>query len=209
MHKARTWRTSVRDSESFDGNWNGVEQRKSFRITYTHEKTHFLFVFDRLLDQKCFRCKLPAQQRVKASHWIDHQTGKSHNSRLNSLRREVFSLALCLRECNCTYGWTSCRHKQNAAPLTWSQHWGHPGSDSILLQINEIWWPQIQRELATMARDFTDYPTAYMETRKLLKKNVRPTTFSQKCQKRNCIRFRGAFSGVINGKLFAFDVQRT
>ena len=54
-------------------------------------------------------------------------------------------------------------------PLKNSLHWGHPGRDQMLRQIEDIWWPKIHRDITLLASSCTECQNAGKSIKLLLK----------------------------------------
>ena len=75
-----------------------------------------------------------------------------------------------------------------------SLHYGHPGRDSMLSMIADIWWPRIHREVVDQARLCDQCLQSGKILKCILTKTSRETIWSKRTKQRGSVRFCRTFS---------------
>ena len=66
--------------------------------------------------------------------------------------------------------------KNLQTPIKNSLHWGHPGRDQMLMQIIDIWWPKIHRDVTLLTKTCPECRAAGKSSNKT---NVKSKTICQ------------------------------
>ena len=84
-----------------------------------------------------------------------------------------------------------------------SIHYGHPGRDTMLRYISDIWWPKIRREVVTTAKCCDQCNNAGKNIKLLLKqKQIGKISKSEKANAEIALDFAGPFQNAKHGKKY-------
>ena len=85
--------------------------------------------------------------------------------------------------------------------VTRSLHYGHPGSDSILATVSNVWWPRLHREVVTIGRQCRQCRESGKNIKTLLtQKQVGKLPECKKSNREIAIDFAGLFQNAINAR---------
>ena len=108
------------------------------------------------------------------------------------LERNIYSLSVDQR--NFLYIDNRIVIPQNLrATIMSALHYGHPGRDTMLRDIADIWWPKCHREVINTARFCEDCSRAGKNVRASKTERIRKNSAFNGTERRNCYLFRWPF----------------